>query len=486
MQRNESTQSFSEVAPYCKDSTAITRIFSGLLGCFDLRYINSLLSSSKGQGVDAGNVFQVLFTLPFLDFDNVNQLMRSGCQEAFAHGKDVFYGFLNNPRIDWRRILQLFAKQVLRIIAARTDATDGPRFLIFDDSTLPKTGKKIELIGKVFDHCGNTYRLGMKLLTLGYCDGKTFLPLDFSLHHEPGKNGKRGLRASDLKAQYKKQRPPESPGALRAAEVGTDKITMALSMLKRTLKKITKAEYVLADSWFITEKFIRGVRRSGKGLHVLGLMKTNRMVVVGGKTIKASKVPETKRKLIKKSNKLKCRYITCNISYKGITMRAYWVKMNGQDSWKMLTGTDEKLTFLRAMEYYQVRWSIEVFFKDCKQNLKLGKCHSNDFDAQTASITTVFMNYMALALKKRFDAYETLGALFRGFKEDMLEMTLVQKLWQILQIVFNSCLANMDVNWDAFMRNLIKNQRHIQNQLEKTLNSLFSINRTSNQKNALI
>jgi RNAse (barnase) inhibitor barstar len=206
-------------------------------------------------------------------------------------------------------------------------------------------------------------------------------------------------------------------------------------------------------------------------------MKTNRMVDIGGKTIKASKVPEVKRKLIKKSSKLKCQYIVHAIHYKGIPMRAYWIRMNGQSSWKMLVGTDKKLTFLKAMEYYQVRWSIEVFFKECKQNLKLGKCHSNDFDALIASITTAFMNYMALALKKRFDAYETLGALFRGFKEDMLEMTLVQKMWQILRIVFNSCLAVMDVCWDSFMRNMIENQEDIQNQLEKTLSSLFSINK---------
>jgi hypothetical protein len=76
-----------------------------------------------------------------------------------------------------------------------------------------------------------------------------------------------------------------------------------------------------------------------------------------------------------------------------------------------------------------------------------------------------------LALKKRFEAYETLGELFRGFKEDMLEMTLLQKLWQILYIVFNSCLATLNICWDSFMSNMINNQEQIQTQIEKTLYS---------------
>jgi IS4 transposase len=57
-----------------------------------------------------------------------------------------------------------------------------------------------------------------------------------------------------------------------------------------------------------------------------------------------------------------------------------WVKMNGQSQWKLLVTTDRKLSFIKAMRYYQIRWSIEVFFKDCKQNLGLNNCQSSDFD----------------------------------------------------------------------------------------------------------
>lgn len=71
---------------------------------------------------------------------------------------------------------------------------DQPKCLIIDDSILPKTGKKIELIGKVFDHGTHIYNLGMKLLTLSYNDGKSVISLDFSIHNEPGKKKNRGLK----------------------------------------------------------------------------------------------------------------------------------------------------------------------------------------------------------------------------------------------------------------------------------------------------
>jgi hypothetical protein len=42
------------------------------------------------------------------------------------------------------------------------------RYLIFDDTVLPKTGKSIEKIGKVWDHVTNRYVLGFKLLVMMY------------------------------------------------------------------------------------------------------------------------------------------------------------------------------------------------------------------------------------------------------------------------------------------------------------------------------
>ena len=55
--------------------------------------------------------------------------------------------------------------------------------------------------------------------------------------------------------------------------------------------------------------------------------------------------------------------------------------------WHGLLTTNLDLSFEQAYKIYSKRWSIEVFFKESKQHLGLGKCQSQDFDAKIASIT---------------------------------------------------------------------------------------------------
>jgi len=124
----------------------------------------------------------------------------------------------------------------------------------------------------------------------------------------------------------------------------------------------------------------------------------------------------------------------------------------------MLISTDTDITFTNAMKYYQIRLSIEVFFKECKQNLNINKCQSNDFDAHIAWITLSLISYMTLSLHKRFDDDETMGEVFRDFKNELLEITLVEKLWQIIEILFQEILAELGVDWEIFLDKLVENE----------------------------
>lgn len=59
-------------------------------------------------------------------------------------------------------------------------------------------------------------------------------------------------------------------------------------------------------------------------------------------------------------------------------------------------------------------FNLEVFFKESKQYLGLGKCQSRDFDAQIAHTSICMIQYNLLSVAKRFTDYETLGELFRN------------------------------------------------------------------------
>ena len=81
------------------------------------------------------------------------------------------------------------------------------------------------------------------------------------------------------------------------------------------------------------------------------------------------------------------------------------------------------------IEIHQIRWSIKVFFKEAKQLLGLGKCQSNDFDAQIADTAITMTQHILLTLKYRFEPYESKGALFEQVREDVVQSRLNERLW---------------------------------------------------------
>jgi hypothetical protein len=83
-----------------------------------------------------------------------------------------------------------------------------------------------------------------------------------------------------------------------------------------------------------------------------------------------------------------------SVEYKGNKVNAFWVKTKGSESKEILISADIDLTFNNAMNYYHLRWNIEVLFKGCKLNLNINNCQSTDFDAHIASITISFIIYI--------------------------------------------------------------------------------------------
>ena len=91
--------------------------------------------------------------------------------------------------------------------------------------------------------------------------------------------------------------------------------------------------------------------------------------------------------------------------------------------------TNTELSFIKMIEIYQIRWTVEVFFKEAKQLLGLGKCQFNDFDAQIADTTITMIQHILLTLKYRFEHYETKSALFNHVREGIIQSRLDERLW---------------------------------------------------------
>ena len=104
-------------------------------------------------------------------------------------------------------------------------------------------------------------------------------------------------------------------------------------------------------------------------------------------------------------------------------------KTGKQGSWNGLITTDLSLDFFEAYRIYAQRWSLEVVFKDSKSLLGLGKCQARDFASQIACASLAAIQYNLLSVVKRFNAYETIGTLFRETCSGAMELTIVERIW---------------------------------------------------------
>jgi hypothetical protein len=69
------------------------------------------------------------------------------------------------------------------------------------------------------------------------------------------------LKAKEIKKQYSKERSSSSPGFQRVEQLGVDKITMTIELVKMAIKASFEPVYVLADSWFICDNFIAEIQK---------------------------------------------------------------------------------------------------------------------------------------------------------------------------------------------------------------------------------
>jgi hypothetical protein len=63
-----------------------------------------------------------------------------------------------------------------------------------------------------------------------------------------------------------------------------------------------------------------------------------------------------------------------------------------------------------------------------------------------------------LILRKRFDDYETIGQVFIDFKNELLEITQVEKMWQIIEIFYQEIFVKMGFDLDIFLDKLAENE----------------------------
>jgi hypothetical protein len=458
----------------------------GVLSFFERFKISGLikpfeLAKSKGFRLKGLIVTLCLYRLHGL---SIWAMQKTKCSFLSMADDNTFYRLLNNPRIDWRKLLMGFAKEFINIVSEKGDNQGSMKCFVIDDTDIEKTGKTFEFIGRIFNHVTQQYILGFKVLALCYWDGKSLITADFSLHREKGSKMNFGITAKERKAQFRKKRDIKTPSYKRVQELDQKKNATAVSMVKRAVKNGLRATYVLMDSWFVSDYIIKEIRSIKDGmLHVLGMCKMdNRKYGTNGMEINSAQIiSRYSRKKGQYSRKHKSHYICIIADYKGQKVKLFYVKYQNAKVWNLLLTTDLTLKFVQAIEIYQLRWTIEVLFKECKQYLRLGKSQNTDFDGQIADASLMFITHTILTLQRRFEAYETMGALFRETQQLILELTLFERILKTFLKMLQQLLELIGIDIEETMEKILhdeKTNRHIAimlNALQESSNSSTDI-----------
>lgn len=458
---NAKIANFSEIESVLSVKSDISDGIITLFGRFGLGNQLRHLSLEKMSGVSAVMLI-VSLCLFRINGTSIFGAYRGHFNGLLDTGKNCFYRMMLRSTMDWRRLLLGMAGRFF-VILRKEDAerTDAPKCYILDDTTLEKTGRHIEKISRVFDHVTGHCVLGFKLLLLALSDGTSTLPVDFSLHREKGKSKNFGLTKQERKKQFRFKRQDSNPDNVRAKECDKSKIDVAIEMLQRAWKHGIHAQYLLADSWFACEKLIEAVRTIGKGaVHYIGLGKMGKTrYEVRGKLHNANElVALYEREEAHQCRKYKCLYISLRARLGNQPVRIFLIKYGKNKNWNIMLCSDMEMNFVRAFELYQMRWNIEVLNKECKGYLALGQYQGRNFNGQIADCTLCFITYIVLALEKRFTAYETMGEMFRAEKEQLLALTLWNRLLSCMEKLLTALAESLGTEPMQILQGLLNNE----------------------------
>jgi len=560
MQQNKGINKISTIS---SDEMKNVDTLFNTLTTMKIARIGAFFDSVKRCGENVSDILMLLLLMPFFHLKSVPLLVNSPLVQnnGIDCGNSVFYDLKNNPKVNWRSLLYLVALR-FRNLSGRINPNLTKTVLAFiiDDSPLPKTSHKTELVSRVHDHVSRDYILGYKLLVIGYWDGLSFYPIDFSIHREKGsqietvkqkletankrlrsqrqvlkeleqelgeaqqrlqtakKNSKNdrtkaaikqteqamskvirakqklkeaalkyaetedkaielryelketkkrypeyGLTKNQMSEQFRKLRNAQTPGAQRVEEADMKKTTCMMDMIKRAIRRGFQADYVLTDSWFCSLDLIKLIASLNKkhniNLLTMAKMGINRYQLTSNNQSYNAHELLTKfeRKAIN-ARSHKAKYFKVAVTYGGIRINLFFVKMGRGNSWKLLITTDLTMGFQKLMNIYQIRWSIEVFFRESKQYLNLGKCKSTCFDAQIADTTISMVQYVILSFHQRISEYGSFDGVFASALEDAMQSSMASEMQKLFWLIVEIFCENAGVDIIEFTRSLFRDE----------------------------
>lgn len=399
----------------------------------------------RSDGEPLPNVLCALLVWPLLKVKSLHCFCAELCQILAGH-VSVLYDFLGREDINWRGLLGELAR---RVYQGNDLGPRSQRAFVVDDTSQARAGRKVQGTSCYFDHTEGRTRKGHQVLHLGLAAEKGFLPLEAQIVM-----GEKGRVDKPQDKPFKDQRSAAARDLRRAGE--QTKHGLFRQMLQRALRAGFRAAFVLADAWFgckeniacCLENHLTAIMQMKRGLLTYRYQGRNYTVYQLYGKVQRRMRPAGRHARFKTASLVVSLNLATNPR-----QPARWVKVRlvfsapvravSADTWVVFLCTDPNLSEPKILEVYSLRWSIEVYFKEIKQNLGFLKEQSGRYQLAYASVHLAALRYLLL-----FEAMLRQGRLSYGEIRDresgrLQTLTYAALLWQLFRSLIEGALEGL-------------------------------------------
>jgi hypothetical protein len=306
---------------------------------------------------------------------NISSLYKYLDKSRFPH-RTRFNNFMNKARWAPEKLLANKAYELLKSLKLMKGETI---YLILDDSKKNKRGKEMDAAGWVHDPLSGKSIWGHQYIKAAiYVRGIT-IPFAIRLYVKDKDSSQLGLpfyKVTELAA-----------------------VIIKSFVAPNGIKVI-----VLFDTYYLCPVVTKACRE--KCFHFISVLKSNRNLKNRGKKLKSGSYgaysfknkEKSKMKISKESGIASYTYIDAGwieVSKLGLSHLIYSRK-NSERKILGLVTDDPKLKATDIIKSYDIRWNIEVFFKDAKQLLGLGRYQNRSYKAAVTHLHLVCFAYALL------------------------------------------------------------------------------------------
>lgn len=246
-----------------------------------------------------------------------------------------------------------------------------------DDTLLHKDGLHIYGVTKLYDHADKRFVHAQQLVTSHYADGKRTYPLEYR--------------------QYLKEDGPEAK-----QEGFKTKIQLACELVDDAVAKGCPAECFAFDAWFLCEELTQKIEAHGRAW--VGGVRSNRNIVLDTTVhvgdYLAGLPKEAWRKIVVDGAAYLVHSKSVRMSKLGRVRIVAVYNEAKRDKEEPLIVACNRVDWPPEviLHYYNLRWSMEEFYRDAKQNLGLEECQLRDATGIRRHWYLVFLAYSLLQL----------------------------------------------------------------------------------------